>query len=410
MRLIYLIIKEIKKDTWTFYLKFSEIYIIINNYTWIKKFGLFLLWLSTILPIVLLFYLFFYVLKYFFKYFFLINDYYFTNILLIKYYNILFVNEIYFFWYLSFRYFILLIINNLPLLIKKIFKLIINWFYIKYYIKYYIIKFKKKIDKILYNIFLKIEYFFSFAYIEKIKFELDYKYIPKYKKYKKYSIQYWLIIWEKTLKIRKKIYKYIIYLDFLKRKIFWLYIKEIYLDLVWTLLKSWLYYIFILMPLYFYINMKYKIIKKYIQFDLNKRELIKPLKIIYFNILINFFKQNLYNLFLFFLIIVSIPFYFICKFLNYFLFSFIIYYIKVKLYNWYYFYKILNYEELKIKSDIEFQIYTLFFFVYMHAFHDLRLHWFILYILYKGYNKYYYFNKFYYKLYLHMYYKFIKNY
>jgi hypothetical protein len=163
------------------------------------------------------------------------------------------------------------------------------------------------------------------------------------------------------------------------------------------------------MPLYLYINIKYKMIKKYTQFILNKKELIKPLKIIYLNIFIFFCIFNFFNLNLILIIFIIIPFHIIFQFIYILTISSIIYNWKIKIYGWYYFYKILDYEDLKLRCDIEYQIYTLFLFVYMHAFHDLRIHWFIIYILYKGNNKYYYFNKFYYKLYFYLFYIFLKS-
>ena len=260
---------------------------------------------------------------------------------------------------------------------------------------------KKKIDKKLYNLYLNVEYIFKFSYYFKWKADLDRVYIPKYKKYKKLFIS---IILDKTSIIKKKLYIYWLYFLNIKRHIFWLYFKEIYLDLVWTSVCNYMYFFFILTPMNIFLILKYNIKRKNLIRGYNNLEWDHIKKVFY-----RYFYLIIILILLYWglnvIFIWSLLIYIIFKYIFEYFFSFFWYNIKLYFFSWNNFLKLSMYKAQRLILDLEFQYETLFLFVYMHVEHDIILSYKLVYSTIKGYYKYYYFNWFYYKLYLFLGYK-----
>lgn len=332
---------------------YSKIYWWKNLNFWIK-FWYFLLLISTILIFYYLLILSFYISKYLFKYNFIILDFV-SNQLNFKLYS----NYVYLYYLLSVYLWLKIIINKfffyLPLLIIKLLNLIFNFFFIKYWIIHYITNLKKFLDKKLYNLYLSIEYVFKFSYIFKWKKIIEqYLYI-----YIKYIRIYNLIIMEKTIKIRKIIYLYFLYLCNIKRSIFWLYIIIIYSNLFFTSIYCTLYFLVIIAPINLYLFIDYYIYLNYTMYLLNRLEW-NHVKFYFYKLFYSFIKFFFNNIILYFFLLSFIIFFEFIKYLFEYLLSWLVYLIKVNFFNWIYFLYLTQYKGCRVIMDIAFQFDTLF--------------------------------------------------
>lgn len=395
MKLINILFNELQIDLENFINFIIIKYKRIIKWTLLKKLSYVILIMSTLLLFYIYIIFWYYALKYFFKYLFIISDYFWNNIILIKYYSNLELISGYFHIYIYLKIIITNIFFYLPYIIKMIIKNIRNFFFIKYWIIHYIKKYKKYFDRKLYNVYVFFEYIFEFSYIYEWQEDMNTIYIPKYKKYKKIYIIFFL---ERTTKIRKKIYIFYLYFLNIKRIIFWLYIKEIYLDLLWTSIKIYIYYILILIPLTIYIYLKAVFRREYMIWAFNRKEWLH-VRPVYHKYYFRIFKLViLYEICSLFLNL-----FFICSFIFLYIFeytySYFLYNLKLT-FHAYYFIKLASYESLRIWIDLYFQYYTLFLYNYLHCDWDINISFKIIISLIIANYRYFYFNVFHYKLYI----------
>lgn len=395
MNIFYIIFIEIKTDLIKCYTLLLNNIILFNNKSTFKKLIYICLFFSTILIIYFYIKFIFYILKYTLKYIFILLDF-----ILKKFNEKLYINKYYINMYINTYTFLKIIY---AFLFNKLFDYLYTWgnlirkgFYINYIIKHKFKIIKKTIDKKMYNIYNNIENLFKFSFINDWKNDIKNIYLPKIKK--NYKIMN-IIILDKTIKLRKLTYLYILYLKNIMRTIFWLYIFKIYLDLILTSFYSYIYFIIIIMPINIYLLIKYNIKRLYTFLIINFEELnhVKNIYIKFFFLFtLIFIKIWIYIFFL----IVFILGYLILKYFFEYLFSFLLFYIKVCFFHWKYYFFLLQYKGSRLWLDLIFQCYTLFLSIYLHSIWDINLNFYFFKYAIMGNFKYFYFNYTHYKFFI----------